>query len=271
MKRILTAFKEYKEFHDNRHWDANILRFPRDIVTPPHYADTVEILVNHSAVGDIHIGGRQYKLTPNTGYFISPNTVHSVFYPKNDGYIMGLKINHVTLKKYLDLEAVLASESKSFDTLPPVIQDFEAVCRLEYTLDNSDSLCEVCREILDFFGMMIHNSSENIIETNERARGDIRKIIEWSENNFMKRPTVSDAAAVLGYNKNYFCKLFKTSTGVTYLNYLNTIRIEKACTELKNGTSVADVCYLLGFENPSYFIKLFRNTMGVTPKKYSEL
>ena len=50
--------------------------------------------------------------------------------------------------------------------------------------------------------------------------------------------------------------------------YLNCVRINHACSELKKGRSITDICYSCGFVNPSYFIKLFRSVVGVTPMKY---
>ncbi|MBQ8551280.1 MAG: helix-turn-helix transcriptional regulator [Clostridia bacterium] len=269
MKRVITAFKEHKEFKRKKHWDANILRFQTEIVTPPHYADTVEIIVNHGAVGDIHIGGKHCKVTDHLAYYIPPNAVHSIEYQKSDGYVSVLKINHLTLKQYLDLESVLEGCGHSFESLPYYIDDPDVVGSIERTYFESESIFTVLTSTLGFFKWLTE-LGESQPETFAAHRSDdIRRIIEWSEQNFTDSPTLEEAAAVFGYNKNYFCQKFKAETGVTYVSYLNCLRINYACAQLKKGLSVTEVCYSCGFENPSYFIKLFRTMVGITPRKYA--
>lgn len=269
MKRIITVFKEHKEFKKEKHWDANILRFPTNTSTPPHYADTVEIIINHGACGDIHIAGTHCKSSEHLAYFIPPNAVHSMEYQKCDGYVSVLKINHLTLKKHLDLESVLATCGHSFDSLPYYIDDAEVINAIEDAFFKSESLFGVLISMLIFFRRLceLGNPEQNTSVAVENDK--LRRLIEWTEQNFMNSPTLDDAASILGYNKNYFCQKFKAATGVTYINYLNCLRINHACAELKKGLSVAEVCYSCGFDNPSYFIKLFRTIVGVTPMKYA--
>lgn len=269
MKRVITAFKEYKEFKPEKHWDANVLRFEKAKVTPPHYADTVEIIINHGAAGDIHIDGNHCRLTDHLAYYIPPNAVHSVEYQKNDGYVSILKINHLALKQYLDLGSVLEGSGYSFGSLPFYVDSSDAFERMERAYFESESIFTVLTATLDFFGYLSELGESKQESFTARRSDDIRRIIEWSEQNFTRGPTLEEAAAVFGYNKNYFCQKFKAATGVTYVSYLNCLRINFACAQLKKGLSVTEVCYSCGFENPSYFIKLFRTTVGVTPMKYA--
>lgn len=268
MKRIVTMFKEYKEFRKDKHWDANVMYFPTDSVVPPHYADTVEILVNHGATGTIRIGGQVCDLGAHCAYFIAPDTVHAVDYHKNEGSISILKIDHRPLKRFLDLEAVLDAEKIEFGALPCYLDEPAVAESLERVLFTSDSLFAVLESILAFFLHIRTACNAGGAYRTVRDNGKLRTLIEWSEQHFSSHISLDEAASILGYNKNYFCQKFKEQTGVTYLHYLNCLRVSRACTELKNGHSVSEVCYTCGFENLSYFIRLFRSVMGVTPAQY---
>ena len=68
-----------------------------------------------------------------------------------------------------------------------------------------------------------------------------------------------------GYSKYHFCSRFKSLTGMTYLNYLNSVRVRRACLLLQQGESVQAVCRATGFENVSYFIQMFKKIRHVTP------
>ena len=78
----MTAFKEHKIFKQNRPWDVNKMIFPTKITAPPHYADTIEVLLCCDLVGDIYIGGNKFELCGKQIFYIPPRIVHSVFTKK---------------------------------------------------------------------------------------------------------------------------------------------------------------------------------------------
>ena len=66
-----------------------------------------------------------------------------------------------------------------------------------------------------------------------------------------------------------FCRWFKKSTGSTFINYLNSTRIEKACQYLLEGErSVGQISYEVGFDTVSHFNRVFKKLKGKTPKEY---
>ena len=64
---------------------------------------------------------------------------------------------------------------------------------------------------------------------------------------------------------------FKKATGMTFTEYLNRFRIQKAVEILNDeNTSSPEVGYLCGFSTPKYFRDVFRKYVGCTPKEYRE-
>jgi len=56
------------------------------------------------------------------------------------------------------------------------------------------------------------------------------------------------------------------------LPYRQYIRIESACTMLRNTTlSIAEIAYSCGFNTPSTFNRLFQDKIGMTPGEYRKL
>lgn len=56
---------------------------------------------------------------------------------------------------------------------------------------------------------------------------------------------------------------------MTYVEFLNRIRIDKASKYLMQSIPVSDVCNLCGYESLPYFIKKFRSYYNCTPKEYA--
>ncbi len=63
---------------------------------------------------------------------------------------------------------------------------------------------------------------------------------------------------------------FKSQTGKTFKEYLNEVRLEKACQRLICGEKVSDVAYDTGFNDPSYFSQRFKHHYGISPTKFIE-
>jgi len=111
-------------------------------------------------------------------------------------------------------------------------------------------------------------AEEDITKAISSKDDELREIINWTEQNFTRRISLDEVSGEFGYTKHYFCQKFKKATGITYLTYLNNLRISHACRLLKAGKSIGDTCDECGFEDMSYFIQLFKKITGITPKKY---
>ena len=73
----------------------------------------------------------------------------------------------------------------------------------------------------------------------------------------------------LKYNKKYLSTVFKRHVGVGIVEYLHTVRIQHACTMLKQGfSSVSDVALRCGYPAAQYFSKVFKRRMSISPREY---
>lgn len=96
--------------------------------------------------------------------------------------------------------------------------------------------------------------------------GYIRKAMEYIKQNVGKKLTVDAIAASAGLSKYYFLRRFKEITGLTVVDYVNTLRCELAKDLLRSGQySVKQVAVLCGFENFSYFTNVFKKYTGLLP------
>ena len=90
--------------------------------------------------------------------------------------------------------------------------------------------------------------------------------LEYIKENYASALTLADAAASAGLTPEYFCRFFKKNTGMTFLEYLNSIRLEHIYTDLvfsdRTLTSLLDKH---GFTNYKLFLKLFKKAYGASP------
>lgn len=67
----------------------------------------------------------------------------------------------------------------------------------------------------------------------------------------------------------HLSKSFKKETGVSLIQYIKNVRMEKAaCMAAETDMPVNEICTRAGFRNLSYFCKCFREQYGYTPENY---
>ncbi|MBS1661664.1 MAG: helix-turn-helix transcriptional regulator [Bacteroidetes bacterium] len=70
------------------------------------------------------------------------------------------------------------------------------------------------------------------------------------------------------FSKFHFSRLFKKTYGKTPHHYLTQVRIDNAVDLLKQGMSVADVSFRVGFDSSTSFAALFKKHFGLSPSDY---
>ena len=71
------------------------------------------------------------------------------------------------------------------------------------------------------------------------------------------------------YHKKYISALFKKQFGMGISEYINTVRINHACSLMdKGGHSITEIAALVGFRDALYFSRVFKQRAGVSPSNY---
>ncbi len=80
---------------------------------------------------------------------------------------------------------------------------------------------------------------------------------------------ISHVAEVFHYNEQYFGRLLKKETNMSFNDYVNFRRLEKAKELLKNSDdTIINISLKAGFNHVTYFNRLFKRRFGVTPTQY---
>ncbi len=109
--------------------------------------------------------------------------------------------------------------------------------------------------------------AENFIHQSKSRR--IKKVCKYIEENISHKITLSDAATLVSMSDSAFSHFFKKQTGISFITYVNNLRVAKACDLLANtALSASEICYDCGFNNKSNFIRLFYKRKNMTPIEY---
>lgn len=99
----------------------------------------------------------------------------------------------------------------------------------------------------------------------------ISAILEYTFNNYHRQITIEDVAELVHMGKHSFCRFFKERTKKTYIRFLMEVRIGKACRLLiEEDISVAEICYLCGYNTISHFNHQFKTIKMKSPNEYKQ-
>jgi len=104
-----------------------------------------------------------------------------------------------------------------------------------------------------------------------KYREEIIKIKYYITNNLDKVIDVPTAANYVNMSESYFSHIFKKDVGISFIDYVNNEKIEKA-KELILGSNykIYEVSDKLGFQNSTYFTMLFKKIIGLSPRDYKK-
>ena len=106
-------------------------------------------------------------------------------------------------------------------------------------------------------------SNDKQIETVIRTRNFI-------DNNFEKELNLDVLSNIQFTSKYHLLRLFKRYYGLTPRQYLMNKRIEKSKENLRNGITVTETCFSVGFQSLGSFSTLFKNRTGKSPSEFQK-
>jgi AraC-like DNA-binding protein/ligand-binding sensor protein len=132
--------------------------------------------------------------------------------------------------------------------------------------------CPHFKEINDILSLITDKISGNIFSFHGvRHFSVLKKAERFIWENYTRKLSLKEIAAVSGLSAPYFSTIFKEEMGENLSDYLNRLRVEKAGGMLlTTNLPISDIASACGFEDQSWFSKIFKNNTGCTPGKYRD-
>lgn len=254
--------------------------------TPWHFHPECELVLIVEGEGKRFVGDHIANFGPGNLVLLGPNQPH--WYRSNEEYYKGLS--------GMQSRSIVIQFSKeflgnAFFELPEciAIRKFldKAVAGIEITGSTRQEIERMVLSIPSESGMkrlvhlltildMVAGSKEyNVLSTHTAAsiNGNdserINRIYQYVMDNFTDPITLEDVSAIIHMGPSTFCRFFKKRTRMSFMTFLNEIRISHACKLLIEAEqNITEICFLSGFNNISYFSRQFKAVKGMTPQHY---
>ncbi|NLJ43480.1 MAG: helix-turn-helix transcriptional regulator [Bacteroidales bacterium] len=103
----------------------------------------------------------------------------------------------------------------------------------------------------------------------ERGNRKMTEVYTYVRENFHKPITLEKISKIAHMSPFAFSRFFKKNSGTGFIEYLNKVRMTKACHLLRETRyHISQVATECGFSSISNFNKQFRKAEGVSPKAY---
>ena len=244
----------------------------KPVVSPLHYGETVEISFVCGIEGETYINGKRFVYEEKNVFLIPPRYLHTSVYRQGGSratdMIAAFHINIKELSAFIDLQRILSKDGHSLLDLAFRCENFDRIFEIVQSMtDENLPFVSKCADLLRLFDMI--SNEKNIEDSAVRYSSAAARFVDFVEAHYKEKLSVQSVALAFGYTKQHFCKWFKKETGVTFNEFLNSVRINHARAYLLDGYTVEETSLLCGFSDPSYFAKVFKRYTSFPPKAFA--
>lgn len=101
------------------------------------------------------------------------------------------------------------------------------------------------------------------------ARPEILAAINYINKHYREPLTLDDVAERVDLSMYHFCRLFKATTGTSFVQYLNNLRIIRAHKVLlETDLPIGDIASLAGFSSREQFTRVFKSAYHLSPAEF---
>jgi len=102
--------------------------------------------------------------------------------------------------------------------------------------------------------------------------GAVRVAIEFMGRNYMRSSLrLPEIAAAAGCSSDHFGRIFGKQAGISPMQYLRHIRIERARLLIQHSAMrISEISAVVGFRDPLHFSRVFRSLSGMSPREFKK-
>jgi AraC-like DNA-binding protein len=245
-----------------------------------HYHPEFELVYVEADAGIRHVGTHISTYTHSDLVFIGGNLPHLNF-----DYRLRSEYHQIVIQLRTDFLGTAVGLVPEFSVINNLFKSAEygiafdgetkqLVAQKLKHLGNLNSLDQLL-QLINIFQMLASSNERTILNDDLTSKNFILKdkirmgaIYEYIDAQYHNKPDVNVVAGKINLTTPAFCRYFKRQTNMTFTEFVNQYRIERAKNLLMQNHNVSETCYAIGFESISYFNKLFKEIVGQNPSGF---
>lgn len=254
-------------------------------VVMPHWHEEAEFTLITSGTCRYRIHLETYAAKSGDLLFLPPLMLHSIEHSgscsmRSETYVfhlnfLGAAAGDVCTARYLapveNRELILPFRiSQDHPVYPELLSVF---CAISQTYEKKTFGYELTLRAL-FLKLLVlllpyGRSEKNVPPLQAEHSEKLKTVLEYISQHYSEELTIPELASLCCFSEYHFMRFFKKHVGMTCLNYIKNLRLEKAAALLLSGErSALEVSLSSGFNNLSYFHREFKKKYGTTPQRF---
>jgi len=252
----------------------------KGMVTPSHWHEHMELLLIKKGKAHIQCNKNGIYVVKGSLVLVNCNDIHSVENMCSDLLFECIIIDMSLLKSsFMD-----STQTKFIDPVinnniifknditgdRTIIKCLENVI-MEYRQKNFGYELAIKAGLFEFITHLMRNHIDRMLTPQEcdariRTLQRFKAVFEYVEENYSENITVKDISRVANLSPYYFCRLFKETTGRSFVDFLNSFRINKAEQILREtDMNITETALACGFNDINYFSRMFKRYKSMPP------
>lgn len=244
-----------------------------------HYHPEIEIAYIRSERGIRHVGFNKSAFQHEDLVLIGPNLPHSGFGlystdPHEEFVIQFLPHILPEVHQVQEMKAIVQlleqsnygivfGSSTREKVAPSILKMYHTEGYEKYVL------------LLEVLGLMAESTDFELLNTKimphsivSKNKKRLQTIFSLVEKEYHQDIDIKKVAAKVNLTLPAFCNFFKQATQMSFTEYLNRYRIDKACLFLLEDITVTECSFRCGFNHVPYFNKTFKKYIHQTPSEF---
>lgn len=229
-----------------------------------HYHSSYELYYLEAGKRDYLVEDKYFTISAGDFVLIKPNVLHRT----NGGY---------SLRTWVGFSQEFLQKTYTPAAIKHMLKCYDNVLisppeEMQEELKSLVKSLTKCTNPIDFaseLGVLLRKLSKCTPDNHYDKR--MSTIIKYINQNFSNIHSIEQIADRLHISKYYLCRLFKDATGITLIDYLNTIKVKNACKFLETtNKDLLEISQICGFNSSAYFSNVFKKIMKQSPSKYRQ-
>jgi AraC-like DNA-binding protein len=261
--------------------------FPHPLVRW-HYHQEYELHLITASSGKVFVGDYIGNFYPGNLILTGPNLPHNWISQTEDGETFAERDKVVTFTDELiqsarsvfpeitSLDALLQRSRFGIQFQGPAL--ISQVSTLMQEISQSEGLRRLAA-FLSLMSLLAETDQYALLSSDqyrrlggEKNQHRVNLAVNYIVEHYNRDLSLEEVAEHLAMQPTYFSKFFRQATGRRFVEFINSLRITRACDLLAHSDlPITEICFDVGFTNISNFNRRFQTLKGMTPSDYRKL
>lgn len=246
----------------------------------PHLHSELEISLVLSGSATVHLRHRSFEVTQDSMMVFNSHEMHEIVSHNRDGVrIMYLQISNKFCRDYMrqlcDFEflnnnitdcVTPKQNAQLFRLILHLLENYTQTGQIS-TLNCLADLCQLLSSLFSWIPCRLLDASDQ--SRRDRRSNRMRQITGYIDAHYTEKITLQALAEKTGVTVTYLSHFIRENLGMTFQEYLNTVRLEKSLQLLETtDMNLMDISLASGFSDIKYMTKSFVQRFGCPPREY---